>query len=56
MYEPVEELQFLKKTLWSYDTEDNYGIFFNKVEELKEFLIPIQNYLPLEVKIYQEKV
>ncbi|NQX67582.1 hypothetical protein HQN90_15780 [Paenibacillus alba] len=56
LYEPVEELQFLKKTLWSYDTEDNYEIFFNKVEELKEFLIPVQNYLPLKVKIYQEKV
>jgi hypothetical protein len=44
LYEPSEVLKSFKKILWSYDTENDLELFFNKVEGLKEFLIPVQNY------------
>ncbi|OMF19720.1 hypothetical protein BK133_29765 [Paenibacillus sp. FSL H8-0548] len=55
-FPPVDELRSLKKSLWSYDTDDNLALFFTTVESLKEFLIPISRNFLLELKVYQEEI
>lgn len=56
IYTQVEVLRSLKKSLWTYDTENNLELFFDKVEALNEFSIPIQEYCPFELEVYQEEI
>lgn len=56
IYKPVEELRPLKKSLWSYDTDNNQDLFFNKVEALNEFSIPIKEHRPIGFKVYQHEI
>jgi hypothetical protein len=54
LFEPTNELKKLKATEWSMDYDDKDG-FFNHIENIKEFKIPL-NLKPKKTEIYQEEV
>ncbi|MDR7002050.1 hypothetical protein [Neobacillus niacini] len=53
-FKPTEELKMLEATEWSMDYDD-LDTFFNHIENLQEFNIPL-NLKPISSEIYQEEV
>ena len=51
---PTEELGTLEVAEWSMDYDD-LDTFFNHIENLREFKIPL-NLKPISSEIYQEEV
>jgi hypothetical protein len=54
LFKPTNELKKLKVEEWSMDYDNIYN-FFNHIESLQEFKIPI-NLKPLKSEIYQEEI
>lgn len=54
LFKPTNELKKLKAEEWSMDY-DNIDNFFNYIESLQEFKIPI-NLMPIKSEIYQEEI
>ncbi|MFJ8246816.1 hypothetical protein [Peribacillus asahii] len=55
VFEPVKELNKLEASEWYFDTDGEIEDFFNEIENLEEFKIPM-NYTPLRFNFYQEEV
>ncbi len=55
VFEPIKELKILKATKWYFDTDGEIEEFFNKIENLKQFKIPL-NHTSLKFNVYQEEV
>ncbi|NLP33696.1 MAG: hypothetical protein GX359_00660 [Clostridiales bacterium] len=54
-FRPNTGLQGLKTHLWTYDC-NSVDEFFNKVENMDYFRVPIGKYIPFECRIKQEEV
>ena len=54
-FEPTEELKNLETSLWTYDCNST-DEFFQRVEGMDSFTIPIERYIPLRCEVYQGKV
>ena len=53
-FEPHDELNILKTSLWSNESEAP-SAFFERVQGLREFQSVVAKHLPLELKVYQER-
>lgn len=54
-FKPNEQLRELETSLWTYDF-DSIDEFFNEVEKMHYFKIPIEKYVPFQAEVQQEKV
>lgn len=54
LIEPIDELKKFEVSEWSMDY-DNIEDFFNHLENLQEFKIPL-TFKPIKLEIYQEKI
>jgi hypothetical protein len=54
-YEPTDELRALKCTLWSAHCS-SLAEFFDRVEQMPEFQIPVSGSTPLRAEVDQENV
>ncbi|MBZ5752952.1 MULTISPECIES: hypothetical protein [Metabacillus] len=55
VFEPIKELKKLEASEWYFDTDGEIDDFFNEIETLDEFKIPL-NHKPLGLNLYQEEV
>lgn len=55
LFKPEEKLRELKINLWSYDCA-SFADFFGKVEQLREFQVPVAEHVPLKLNVEQEEV
>ncbi|PKR86077.1 hypothetical protein [Heyndrickxia camelliae] len=55
VFNPVKEFKKLKVSEWYFNYEGELDDYFKKVENLKEFKIPL-NYTPVQFNIFQEEV
>ncbi|WP_139489077.1 hypothetical protein [Brevibacillus dissolubilis] len=56
LFAPSEELKQYSITFWSYDLDHDLDTFFARVEELQVFQDVIQNYVPVQLEVYQNQV
>lgn len=54
VFEPIKELKKLEASEWYFDTDGEIEDFFNEIEKLDEFKIPL-NHTPLRFNLYQEE-
>ena len=54
VFEPIKELKKLEAAEWYFDTDGGIEDFFNEIEKLDEFKIPL-NDTPLRFNLYQEE-
>ena len=54
LFKPTDELRRLEIGEWSMDYDD-IDDFFNEIENLKEFKIPL-SLEPIKIEIYQEEI
>ncbi|WP_121614241.1 hypothetical protein [Mesobacillus foraminis] len=54
VFEPIKELKKLEASEWYFDTDGEIDDFFNEIEKLDEFKIPL-NHTPLRFNLYQEE-
>lgn len=54
VFEPIKELKKLEASKWYFESEGEIEDFFDELENLPEFTIPL-GYTPLELSIYQEQ-
>jgi hypothetical protein len=54
VFEPIKDLKKLEASEWYFDTDGEIEDFFNEIEALEEFKIPL-NYKPLSLNLYQEE-
>ena len=55
LYEPGQVLRNLETNLWSFQC-DSFNDFFERVEKLEDFRVPIAEYSPAKVNVMQEYV
>lgn len=54
VFEPIKELKKLEASEWYFDTDGDVDDFFNEIENLDEFKVPM-NHPPLRFNLYQEE-
>jgi hypothetical protein len=54
-FKPNTELKELETNLWTYDF-NSIDEFFNEVEKMNHFKIPIEKYVPIQAEVEQEEV
>jgi hypothetical protein len=54
VFEPIKELKKLEASEWYFETDGEIEDFFNEIENLDEFKVPM-NHTPFRFNLYQEE-